>query len=122
MTAAAEALREDNRGIQDEISEALVALQFQDRVAQILGHVKTNIERMPACLAEAQSRCEAGGPVEPVSAQALLAELQGTYAMAEEHQVHQRRLAAPAAARSAPAAARSASAPAAPAAAEVTFF
>jgi methyl-accepting chemotaxis protein len=120
MAASAESMRDDSRGIQSEISEALMDLQFQDRVAQILGHVKASIERMPDCLAQAQALYDSQGRLEPVSAQALLAELQSTYAMAEEHEVHQVRRAAAAPPGRSPRAA--APAPAAQAASEVTFF
>ena len=93
-------LRSESVGIQSEISEALVQLQFQDRVAQILSHVKTNIERMPACLAEHRDTFERGGEWQPLSAAELLRALESTYAMAEERQVHrdgrQARAAAPA--------------------------
>ena len=81
-------LRSESVGIQSEISEALVQLQFQDRVAQILSHVKANIERMPACLAEHREAFERSGNVPPLSAAALLRALESTYAMAEERQVH----------------------------------
>jgi methyl-accepting chemotaxis protein len=57
-------------------------------VSQVLSHVKTSIERMPACLAEPQQVYENEGRLEPVSAQGLLKELESSYAMAEEHQVH----------------------------------
>jgi methyl-accepting chemotaxis protein len=117
MAAAGDSLREDSRGIQSEISDALVALQFQDRVAQILGHVKANIERMPDCLAEPQAVYASQGRLEPVSAQSLLAELQSTYAMAEEHAVHDVRVAAVQ-----PGSRRAAPAQPAVAASEVTFF
>lgn len=81
-------LRSESVGIQSEISEALVQLQFQDRVAQILSHVKANIERMPACLAEHRNAFERSGNVPPLSAAELLQALESTYAMAEERQVH----------------------------------
>lgn len=100
-------LRTESVGIQSEISEALVQLQFQDRVAQILSHVKTNIERMPACLAEHRDAFERSGKVLPLSATELLRALESTYAMAEERQVHREGRQARAAA---------------PAEAEVTFF
>lgn len=83
-------LRSESVGIQSEISEALVQLQFQDRVAQILSHVKTNIERMPACLAEHRDAFERSGNVPPLSAADLLRALESTYAMAEERQVHRK--------------------------------
>jgi methyl-accepting chemotaxis protein len=62
--------------------------------------VKTNIERMPACLAEHRDAYERGGELKPLSAAELLRALESTYAMAEERQVHrdgrQARAAAPA--------------------------
>jgi methyl-accepting chemotaxis protein len=81
-------LKSESIGIQSEISQALVQLQFQDRVAQILGHVKHNIDRLPACMAEHRERYTDSGVLEPVSAKALLAELEGSYAMADERDVH----------------------------------
>lgn len=117
LAESTETLKNESRGIQAEIGEALVQLQFQDRVAQILGHVKDNIARMPDCLAAPRASYAARGALPTVSAAGLLAELQSTYAMAEEHQVHQVHQQA-----------RNAGAPAAPAKAaqaaesEVTFF
>ena len=84
IVGASEALRAESRGIKQEINEALVQLQFQDRVSQIMTHVKANIERLPAVLAEPQ----APAALEPLDAAALLAELESTYAMAEERAVH----------------------------------
>jgi methyl-accepting chemotaxis protein len=81
-------LKDDSVGIQAEISDALQQLQFQDRVGQILGHVRDNIGQLPACLAEHRQRVAASGVLEPVSAAALLASLEKTYAMAEEREVH----------------------------------
>jgi methyl-accepting chemotaxis protein len=110
MAQSADTMKNESRGIQAEISEALVQLQFQDRVAQILGHVKNNIGRLPEVLAEPQAQYAAAGRLQPVSAAALLAELQSTYAMAEEHAVHQQQQSGKAAT------------PAAVAETEVTFF
>jgi methyl-accepting chemotaxis protein len=112
MADSTDTLKAESRGIQGEIGEALVQLQFQDRVAQILDHVRANIGRMPEALAEPQARYAAGGELQPVSPEPLLAELQSTYAMAEEHAVHK----APAAGTT------KAAAPAAVAESEVTFF
>ena len=81
-------LKAESIGIQAEIAEALVQLQFQDRVAQILGHVKHNIDRLPECLAQHRLAYEGSGVLAPMSAATLLAELESTYAMAEEHRVH----------------------------------
>jgi len=84
IVGASEALRAESRGIKNEINEALVQLQFQDRVSQIMTHVKANIERLPAVLAEPP----APAALVPLDAAALLAELESTYAMAEERSVH----------------------------------
>jgi methyl-accepting chemotaxis protein len=112
MAQAADQLKNENLGIQGEISEALVQLQFQDRVAQILSHVKDNIARLPEALAEPQAQYAAHGRLQPASAAQLLTELQATYAMAEEHVVHQRQRTGGVAA----------AAPVKQAATEVTFF
>ena len=84
IVGASEALRAESRAIKNEINEALVQLQFQDRVSQIMSHVKANIERLPAVLAEPP----APAALVPLDAAALLAELENTYAMAEERAVH----------------------------------
>lgn len=117
-------LKNESLGIQGEISEALVQLQFQDRVGQILGHVRENIEQMPTCLAEHQAQVASTGSLQPVSADALLASLEKTYAMAEEREVHR-----PAASTNAASSAQAGSAKRAatahstqPAESEITFF
>lgn len=81
-------LRQASTGIQAEIVESLVQLQFQDRVSQRMTHVRHSIERLPQALAEARERFERTGALEPVDAAALLAELEATYAMADEHATH----------------------------------
>lgn len=113
LVQSTEVLKNESIGIQGEISDALVQLQFQDRVSQILTHVKQNITRLPETLAENHRHYTDTQVLAPVSAAGLLAELQSTYAMADEHQVHQT---APAGRHKKPAAA------AAAAESEITFF
>lgn len=81
-------LKDENAGIRGEISEALVQLQFQDRVSQILAHVQQNIGRLTETLARHRDADAATGTLTPLSADALLAELESTYAMAEERRAH----------------------------------
>jgi methyl-accepting chemotaxis protein len=81
-------LKGESQGIQAEISDALVQLQFQDRVAQILSHVKASIGRLPDELGAPQAALAGGGTLPPVSAAAMLADLERSYAMAEERAVH----------------------------------
>jgi len=106
LANAAEALREQSRGIKGDVYEALVQLQFQDRVSQIMSHVKDNIERLPAVMAEHCGACERDGQLHALDAQGVLRELEATYAMTDEHAVHH----------------GSARPAAAPAAEEITFF
>ncbi|HEX7637461.1 MAG TPA: methyl-accepting chemotaxis protein, partial [Burkholderiaceae bacterium] len=108
MEAAATVMKRESSGIQSEIVEALVQLQFQDRVSQRMTHVRHNIERLPAMLEDSRARFDRSGDLRPVDTSALLGELEGSYAMADERATH--------AGPGVPAAA------AAPAAEEVTFF
>ncbi|WP_433824367.1 methyl-accepting chemotaxis protein [Actinoplanes sp. CA-015351] len=69
-------------GIRGEIGDSLVSLQFQDRVNQMLEHLRDNIDRFPAVAAAA-----AAGKA-PLDAHVLLDELSSRYTMAEEHHAH----------------------------------
>jgi methyl-accepting chemotaxis protein len=100
LVQSSELLKQESIGIQGEVGEALVQLQFQDRVSQVMAHVRENMERLPALLRENRDVYVSGGVLEPLDPDRLLHELQKTYAMAEEHAVHGgARLAAPAAAQ-----------------------
>jgi methyl-accepting chemotaxis protein len=88
MEASADALKQASRGIQTEIAESLVQLQFQDRVSQRMTHVRHNIERLPTLLAASRERFDRSGVLVPVDARALLGELEGSYAMADERATH----------------------------------
>jgi methyl-accepting chemotaxis protein len=94
LVQSSDLLQQESSGIQSEVSDALMQLQFQDRVSQILSHVQQNIARLPSYLDEHAQR--AGDTLPPLDARALLAELESTYAMAEERTLHGRgALAAP---------------------------
>jgi methyl-accepting chemotaxis protein len=88
ITDSADALRAESRSIKSEIDEALVQLQFQDRVSQIMSHVRHNIERLPDAL-DAARHADPARALDPLDAGPLLSELERTYAMAEERAVHQ---------------------------------
>jgi methyl-accepting chemotaxis protein len=82
-------LRQESQGIQDEVSQALVQLQFQDRIGQVMAHVGANIECLPEFIQDYGAECLAAGALQPLSAQTLLSELERTYAMAGERELHQ---------------------------------
>jgi methyl-accepting chemotaxis protein len=81
-------LRSQSGGIKNEIADAIVQLQFQDRVSQILSHVRDNIAVLPDYLTESQADFHHGGDLRPLRTQELLDELQKTYAMTEERANH----------------------------------
>jgi methyl-accepting chemotaxis protein len=89
LAAASARMQEESLGIKSEVAEALVQMQFQDRVSQILTHVERNIASLPALLEANTREAQGSGAPVPLRPAALLAELQKTYAMAEEHNVHQ---------------------------------
>jgi methyl-accepting chemotaxis protein len=95
ISDAADLLRVESRGIKDEIDVTLQQLQFQDRVSQILCHVKHNIEQLPQAMTP--PKAGAGAQLVALDAGPLLAALESTYAMAEERAVHQGQAAATAA-------------------------
>ncbi len=98
LVHSSELLTQESRGIQGEVGEALVQLQFQDRVSQVMAHVRENMESLPQLLRENHQQYRDSGELRAPDPEALLGELQKTYAMAEEHAVHSgAKLAAPAA-------------------------
>jgi methyl-accepting chemotaxis protein len=88
LSESADVLKRESLGIQAEVGEALVQLQFQDRVSQVMTHVRQNMAMLPEQLAQSRIGYERDGVLAPVDARALLAELEKTYAMAEERETH----------------------------------
>ena len=81
-------LKSESIGIKSEVGEALVQLQFQDRVSQIMHHVKNNIERLPDYLEQNRLQYAESGVLRPLDPEEWLAELEETYVMAEERAIH----------------------------------
>lgn len=80
LVTSADSLRRSNLEIQSEVEGSLVQLQFQDRVGQILSHVRTSMD----CVAQRMKEPEA------LDVAAALREMQASYAMAEERENHTR--------------------------------
>ncbi len=89
LSSSAEGLRQRSVEIQGEVCEALVQLQFQDRVSQIVSHVKTSIERMPEAFDDSRQHYSTSGALQAADAGSLLEALAQTYATQEEHAIHQ---------------------------------
>lgn len=84
LDEAANLSRQENVIIRKEIENALVALQFQDRVSQILVHVNQDLEKMNHQLTDADD----SGQSLNIDADRWMADLAGTYTMAEQLTVH----------------------------------
>lgn len=63
-------------------------LQFQDRVSQIMNHVKDNISQFPELLERNRQDYEQGGVLLALDSDAFLTEMKKTYVMADQHAVH----------------------------------
>lgn len=81
-------LKDESVVIQNEIGQALVQLQFQDRVSQIMGNVKSNIEQLPVFLQDNHDQYVQTGVLVPLDPEVLLGALKKTYVMADQHAIH----------------------------------
>jgi methyl-accepting chemotaxis protein len=81
-------LKDESVVIQSQIGQALIQLQFQDRVGQILGLLKTNIEHWPTFMERRLQAFGESGDVAPLEANDFLDELKKTYVMKDQHVVH----------------------------------
>ncbi|MCB8745325.1 methyl-accepting chemotaxis protein [Rhodoferax sp. U2-2l] len=81
-------LHGESLSIQSEVNQALVQMQFQDRVSQILTQVIKNIERLPAVLQTTQQVYAQTRLLEAHDPQEMLAEMKKTYVMADQHVIH----------------------------------
>ncbi|MHA6965261.1 chemotaxis protein [Zobellella denitrificans] len=80
LTRAVDSTRSEGEGVRGEIEQMLVSLQFQDRTSQILRQVCDNLEEFGRTLAQAG---------EPIDVDAWLARMSRSYAMLEQHLIHQ---------------------------------
>ncbi len=76
LAGAIEAMARERREVRDDVSRVLVALQFQDRVSQILSHVTRNLQELQVELD--------GGRGDAADAREWLQRLATTYSTPEE--------------------------------------
>lgn len=88
LADTASILRESSEGIKHEVGESLVQLQFQDRVSQILSHVRDNISAFPACIKQGEQIYLEKGKLLAIDWTGLLSALETSYATAEERSNH----------------------------------
>lgn len=82
-------LKGESVTIQAEINQALVQLQFQDRVSQILTQVNKNMDCLPAIFRDQLQNYQNTHLLERLDSEKMLNELQKTYVMADQHVIHQ---------------------------------
>jgi len=83
LTSTSEALRQANAGVRTEIDQLYVSLQYQDRVSQILEHVRKDVDKLGGVLASQQM-----GNGEPFDSEIWLAQMRSSYAMEEQRSSH----------------------------------
>ena len=88
LSDSAEQLQQESAGIRDELSDVLVSLQFQDRVSQILVHVRNNMEKLHQHLKQFKQDRAASVPVKHLNIKTWLAEMEALYATQEQVHTH----------------------------------
>ncbi len=89
LADSADVLRKESAGIHSEIADALVALQFQDRVSQILAHVRANLDELHQELSRYQQDRDGNGQAQPMEVAVWLKEMERTYTTSEQRSIHQ---------------------------------
>lgn len=84
LSDSADILQRESSGIRDEVSDVLVSLQFQDRVSQILSHVRTSLGEM--CERVGQQLQQHEGSSEDI--RKWLNEMAQTYSTEEQRHIH----------------------------------
>ncbi len=79
-------LSHSTQGIKSEIDESLVQFQFQDRIGQILMHVRDSIGDFSRHVS--QSHAYGVQALKPLGTQDILETLKGMYTMEDEHSNH----------------------------------
>jgi methyl-accepting chemotaxis protein len=88
LSDSSEVLRQQSESISVELADVLVALQFQDRVSQVLSHIVKDMEKLHDRLAEQQRKLATGDAEGEIDVSAWLDELSKSYTVPEQHAVH----------------------------------
>lgn len=84
LSDSADILRRESGGIRDEVSDVLISLQFQDRVSQILSHVRASLEDLHVSVAQQLHQ----GKGAPQDIQQWLDKMAQSYSTEEQRRVH----------------------------------
>ncbi|WP_371263376.1 methyl-accepting chemotaxis protein [Pseudomonas sp. LAMO17WK12:I2] len=81
-------LQQQSANVADEIAQVLVALQFQDRVSQMLTLITRDLDKLQQQLDERHESSLSGQSLAPMSSDRWLQELSTAYTMPEQHAIH----------------------------------
>ncbi len=85
---SAHVLEQESSGVQRNVEEVLVNLQFQDRVSQILTHITSDMEKLLANIHEHEDSLSRGQNVRILDVNDWLKAIQKTYTTLEQVAVH----------------------------------
>lgn len=84
LSDSADILQRESAGIRNEVSDVLVSLQFQDRVSQILSHVRASLGELSERVEQQLQQREGS----PASIGRWLDEMARTYSTEEQRHIH----------------------------------
>ncbi len=87
LVASSDLLQQESNGIREEIAEALVHLQFQDRISQILSHTRDNLDLLHSLIQKHISERTQGGTTS-IDANRWIDEMALGYATTEQKLTH----------------------------------
>lgn len=87
LSNSSEILKKESIGISHEIADILVSLQFQDRVSQILVHVKDSLHKYEAAISNTREQRRSGQHI-AIDGEAVLASLADGYTTNEQRELH----------------------------------
>lgn len=85
---SAELLEKESSGVQQDVENILVSLQFQDRVSQILNNVIGDMEKFSRTIAQQNEKLARGETPEIANVDQWLMEMSRTYTTLEQVAVH----------------------------------
>lgn len=86
---SSQVLEQESTQVRSNVEDVLVALQFQDRVSQILDHVMTDMGKLTEILEQHQQSLQQGEDIPLLDGAAWLKSIQSTYTTLEQVEVHQ---------------------------------
>jgi methyl-accepting chemotaxis protein len=88
IVESAQVLEQESSQVRSNVADVLVALQFQDRVSQILDHVMTDMQKLADTLGEHKQQLQDGKTVAELDVNRWLADIERTYTTLEQVAVH----------------------------------